>query len=286
MGRLVGSGRTVARGPGAVLSVLGALGSGARLLWLFVRLALAHELAYRVNFAVQLLTSAIGLATSLAFLAVLRGQAEELAGWRSAELLALWGTFYLLTGLLGTVVQPSLQSLIEDVRTGALDSLLTRPVDAQALISVRRIEVWKVVDLAVGVGLLAVARPGLDGQVGLARAAAFVVALLAGAAIVYGCCLTLATLAFWSARVENALILFLSLWETGRWPLGVYPPWLGGLLTFVVPVALATTVPAEALSGRLTAPSLAGAVALGAGLLALSRWLWLLGLRRYSGASG
>ena len=230
---------------------------------------------------------------------MLRGQAEELAGWRPGELLALWGVFYLLTGLLGTVVQPSLQSLIEDVRTGALDAVLTRPVDAQAMVSVRRIEVWKVVDLAVGVGLLAVAWPGLDdqggllavawpgldGQVGLPRAAAFVVALLAGAAIVYGCCLTLATLAFWSARVENALILFLSLWETGRWPVGVYPPWLGGLLTFVVPVALATTVPAEALSGRLTAPTLASAVALGAVLLALSRWLWLRGLRRYSGAS-
>jgi ABC-2 type transport system permease protein len=259
--------------------------AGAGLLCLFVRLALAHELAYRVNFAVQLLTSAIGLATSLAFLAVLRGQADELAGWRPAELLALWGVFYLLTGLLGTVVQPSLQSLIDDVRTGALDVVLTRPVDAQALVSVRRIEVWKGVDVAVGVGLLAVALPGLGGQVGLPRAAAFVVALLAGAAIVYSCCLMLATLAFWSVRVENALILFLSLWETGRWPLGVYPPWLGGLLTFVVPVALATTVPAGALSGRLTAPTLATSVALGAVLLALSRWLWLRGVRRYAGAS-
>jgi len=37
----------------------------------------------------------------------------------------------------------------------------------------------------------------------------------------------------------------------GRFPVGAYPLWLRRVLTFVVPVALVTTVPAEALTGRL-----------------------------------
>jgi ABC-2 type transport system permease protein len=261
--------------------VLGAAG----LLWLHVRLAVLHELTYRVNFAVQVVTSAIGLAGSLMFLAVLGSHADRLAGWGRSELLALWGVFYLLTGLLGMVVQPSMLRLMDDVRGGGLDFVLTRPLDAQALVSIRQVEVWKVVDAAVGIGLLGAAVWGLGAEVGALRAAAFTLALLAGAAIVYSCCLMLATLAFWSARVENALILFLSFWETGRWPVGVYPPWLRGLLTFVVPVALATTVPAEGLSGRLTAPTLASSLALAVLLLGLSRWFWRRGVRRYSGAS-
>jgi ABC-2 type transport system permease protein len=259
--------------------------AAARLLWLHVRLAVLHELTYRVNFAVQVLTSAIGLAGSLVFLAVLQSHVDRLAGWGRAELLALWGVFYVLTGLIGMVVQPSLQRFMDDVRTGALDFVLTKPPDAQALVSVRQVEIWKAVDVAVGIGLLGVAVRELGGQVGATQAATFAVALLVGAAIAYSLCLMLATLAFWSVRVENALILFLSFWETGRWPVDVYPPWLRGLLTFVVPVALATTVPAELLTGRLAGSGLVGALALAVVLLALSRWLWRRGLRRYSGAS-
>ena len=256
-----------------------------RLLWLHVRLAVLHELAYRVNFGVQLLTSAIGLAGSLLFLAVLQGHVDRLAGWGRAELLALWGVFYVLTGLLGMVVQPSLQRFMDDVRTGALDFVLSKPPDAQALVSIRQVEVWKLIDVALGVGMVAPAVRELGGQVGVGRALAFAAALVAGGAIAYSCCLMLATVAFWSVRVENALILFLSFWETGRWPVGVYPPWLRGFLTFVVPVALATTVPAEVLSDRFSAPALATSVALAALLLLLSRWLWTRGLRRYAGAS-
>ena len=75
------------------------------------------------------------------------------------------------------------------------------------------------------------------------------------------------------------------MYEAGRWPVGIYPPWLKASLTFLVPVAFATTVPAEALSGRLTLPALLGAVGLALVLLAASRLFWTVGVRRYSGAS-
>jgi ABC-2 type transport system permease protein len=50
-------------------------------------------------------------------------------------------------------------------------------------------------------------------------------------------------------------------------------------------VAFAVTVPAEALTGRLTWQTGMGALALAAGLLVVSRIFWRIGLRQYSGAS-
>jgi len=85
--------------------------------------------------------------------------------------------------------------------------------------------------------------------------------------------------------VENILVIFQSMYEAGRWPVSLYPGWLRFALTFLVPVAFATTVPAEALSGRLTAQTLLGAVALAAALLIVSRLFWRVGIRHYSGAS-
>jgi ABC-2 type transport system permease protein len=99
------------------------------------------------------------------------------------------------------------------------------------------------------------------------------------------CCLLLAALAFWFVRMDNALIVFPSFWEAGRWPVDVYPGWLRGILTFLVPVAFATTVPAEALTGQVQPTTFLAALVAAVGLLVVSRLVRLRGLRRYAGAS-
>jgi ABC-2 type transport system permease protein len=85
--------------------------------------------------------------------------------------------------------------------------------------------------------------------------------------------------------VENFLVIFQSMYEAGRWPVSLYPGWLRYGLTFIVPVAFATTVPAEALTGRLTWMTLVIAVGIAAFLFVVSRFVWRVGLRRYSGTS-
>ena len=256
-----------------------------RLLGVFFRLGVLNELEYRVNFYVQVLRSLIGLGSGVANLAIVFAHTETLGGWRPPELLALLGVFILINGAIMLVIQPSMQRFMEDVRQGTLDFTLTKPEDAQVLVSVKQVQVWKLVDVALGIAVLVVALAQLETAVGWAQAVAFGVALLAGAAIVYSLYLLLATLSFWFVRVENVLVIFQSMYQAARWPVGIYPGWLRVVLTAVVPVAFATTVPAEALAGRLTWPTLLTAVGLAAAMLAASRWFWVFGVRHYSGAS-
>jgi ABC-2 type transport system permease protein len=56
-------------------------------------------------------------------------------------------------------------------------------------------------------------------------------------------------------------------------------------LTFIIPLAFAITVPSEAVTGRLAWQSVAVMVGFTIVLLAVSRWCWKRGLRRYGGAS-
>src|SRR5207249_11595449 len=112
-------------------------------------------------------------------------------------------------------------------------------------------EVWKLIDVLFGLGLVLVALFQLGAAVGALQALGFGFALLCGGAMVYSFWLMLATCTFWFVRLENILVIFQAMWEAGRWPIGIYPPWLRYTLTFVVPVAFATTVPAEALAGPL-----------------------------------
>lgn len=259
--------------------------STLRLVWVFFRVGILGELAYRVNFLVQLFQSLLELATALAGLAVVFSYTDSLGGWRPDEVVALVGVYFLVGGVIGLVIQPSMERFIDSVREGTLDYTLTKPEDAQLLVSIQGVEIWKLIDIALGTGVLVVALSRLGERVGVWQAIAFGGMLLAGGAIVYSFWLILATCAFWFVRVENVLVIFQSMYEAGRWPVSLYPGWLRFGLTFLVPVAFATTVPAEALTGRLDGPTLLGAVGLAALLLVASRLLWRAGLRHYSGAS-
>jgi ABC-2 type transport system permease protein len=243
------------------------------------------ELAYRVNFVVRLFQSLVELGTALAGLAIVFSYTDNLGGWRPDEIVALVGVYFLVGGVIGLFIQPSMEAFIESIREGTLDFTLTKPEDGQLLISIQDVEIWELIDILLGFGVLSVALVRLGERIGAGEAAAFAVMLLAGGAIVYSFWLILASLSFWFVRVENILVIFQSMYEAGRWPISLYPGWLRFGLTFLVPVAFATTVPAEALTGRLDTPTLLGALALAAALLVASRLFWRTGVRHYSGAS-
>ena len=256
-----------------------------RLMGVFFRISVLNELAYRSNFWIQAIQSVVGLGTALLGLAVVFHHTDDLAGWRSNELLALVGIYTLMSGVIGMGIQPSLERFVSEVQAGTLDFTLTKPADAQLLVSIQELQIWKLIDLALGVGLIwvALARQGLE--LSFPQACEFGVALLAGGAIVYSFWLLLATTVFWFVRVDNILAIFQGMYMAGRWPVTIYPPWLRWMLTFLVPVAFAVTVPAEALVGRLERGTLWGAVGLALALLIVSRLFWKLGVRRYAGAS-
>jgi ABC-2 type transport system permease protein len=79
--------------------------------------------------------------------------------------------------------------------------------------------------------------------------------------------------------------LFEGMYQTGRWPIGIYPGWLRYSMTYLVPIGFAVTVPAQALTGRLHWGTVVVAACFAVALTLFTRWFWRFGLRRYSGAS-
>jgi ABC-2 type transport system permease protein len=256
-----------------------------RLVYTFFRVSVLNETAYRVNFFVQLFQSVLELGTALAGLAVIFTYTQALGGWRPDEMLALVGVYFLIGAVISLVIQPGMSALIDSVRDGTLDFTLTKPEDAQLLVSIQKVAVFSLIDLLMGSGVLVAALVRLGRTIGMVQAVEFIGMLLAGCVIVYSFWLILASLSFWLVRVENLLEIFQSMFQAGRWPVSLYPGWLRFALTFIVPVAFATTIPAEALTGRLNGLTLWGAIGLAGGMFVLARLVWRWGLRRYSGAS-
>jgi ABC-2 type transport system permease protein len=138
--------------------------------------------------------------------------------------------------------------------------------------------------MGLGFAVIAAGLPQLS-AVGAVEALAFVVALICGFVLVYALLLALSTLAFWFVRVDNLMAIYWAFLDAGRFPVDVYPGWLRITLSSAVPIGVAVTVPAQAISGRLDLIGLALLVAGALVAFRLSSWFWRVGLRSYTGAS-
>jgi ABC-2 type transport system permease protein len=256
------------------------------LAWTYFRVSALNDLQYRANFVVQVFQSAIALGTGLAVLGLVFSQTTQLNGWSQPELLAVMGVHVLMGGLIATGIEPGMARLMEDVRQGTFDFVLTKPEDAQVLVSVREVRIWRAIDVVVGAVVLGIALAQLGaGAVGPLEALAFGVALVLGVTMIWCFWMILTIGVFWIVRMDQISELFEGVYQSGRWPVTIYPGWLQVSLTFLVPIAFAVTVPAEALTGRLTPETLALAAGFAVLLVAVTRAFWRFGLRHYSGAS-
>jgi ABC-2 type transport system permease protein len=114
---------------------------------------------------------------------------------------------------------------------------------------VRQLNVWQSVDCLVGAIVLGVAVVRLQYQLGVGQALAFAAALPIGMLVLYCFWLCLATGAFWIVRLEFIVELYDGIYQAGRWPVGIYPLGLRLMLTFLVPLGIAVTVPARLITG-------------------------------------
>ncbi len=130
--------------------------------------------------------------------------------------------------------------------------MLTKPADSQLLSSVRQFHLWRLVDVLVGGCVIVWGLVQLDDASAGPSAAGFVVTLVLGGMMIYCFWLMVTAGAFWFVRMDMVQELFTGLYRAGQYPVAIYPGWLRFGLTFLVPLAFAVTVPAEALTGRLT----------------------------------
>jgi ABC-2 type transport system permease protein len=92
--------------------------------------------------------------------------------------------------------------------------------------------------------------------------------------------------AFYLVRIDNLTQLFNAVFDAARWPIQVFRGAVRTIFTFVIPLALMTTYPAEALLGRPMLPTLAASLAAAALALALARLVWRASIARYTSAGG
>lgn len=260
----------------------------ARLLWLQLRTSTLLAAQYRFDFFVDAIISLFWTATAVVPLFVVYGDASRpgIPGWSFGDALVVIGCFLLLQGVLDGAINPGLQAVIDHIRKGTLDFVLLKPADAQFLVSTSRFLIWRVFSLVSSGIVFAIAFKQIGhgpSPLGVLTAIAlFGVATL----LLYSLWILIVSAAFIVVKVDNLTYLFSSIFDAARWPSSVFRGAVKFFFTFVIPLAVMTTYPAEALLGRL-APitvlySLLGAFA----FAAIARGIWLRSIGHYTSAGG
>lgn len=258
-----------------------------RLVPRFIQVSFQEEAAYRSNFFISLFTSKLNLITGVLGILILFGQIESIQGWDLNATLAILGVYLIVAALRGLFIGPGLEALAGmdgEIWSGKFDFVLLRPLNIQALVSLRKWRLFSLFDLLLGLGVFMVAVFNLHATLTAVQLIYFVISLLAGVTILYAILLIFSALVFWSPGILFTWI-FDGLFQMARYPMGMYPGWLRMVLTWVVPVGMITTVPVETLTGSVKPEMLAASLVLAAVLLFAGSLLFQVGLRRYSSAS-
>jgi len=263
-------------GLNSVKRYLGVLG----LLW---SAAIAAEMEYRVNFILATLTSLGNLVGSVFGLFLFYRTGYTFKGWSWEQALVVLGTFTVLQGFSSTFLAPNLNRIVGHVQQGTLDFVLLKPISSQFWLSTHTISPWGLPDLVFGGVLIIYAgkRLGLETSNYLLSA----VPLLFGMVSLYSLWFMLGATSIWFVKIYNVTEVLRGLLEAGRYPMVAYPTAYRFFFTFVIPVAFLTTVPAEALLGRVQVNWVIGAGVLALALLLVSRIFWQFALRFYTSAS-
>ncbi len=255
------------------------------LLAMALRKSLTLALQYRWDFllsgGLSLLWTAAGLVPF--YIAFHKRPAVE--GWTYESALVVVAVFTILKAVLDGAVNPSLLTVVDQIRMGTLDFVLLKPADAQFLVSTTKFDVFRVVDVGAGLVLATVAFALMGRTPGVLDVLAASVMLGASTVVLYSIWILVISAAFWVVKVDNLAYLFSSIFDFARWPVTIFKGIWRIVFTFVIPIGIMTTYPAEALLGSLTPLFFLGILA-GAALFALiARIVWTRALGHYTSAS-
>ena len=256
-----------------------------RLLLLQLKTSAHLSMQYRVDFVLDVTIEIVWAMTALVPLVVVFHARQSVAGWTFPEALLVTGWFTLLQGLLEGAINPSLVSVVEHVRQGTLDFVLIKPADAQFLVSTTRFQPSRAINGVTATVIFVYAFKTMGKVPSVGGLATSVLLLFVSSALLYSLWILTVSAVFYVVRVDNLTYLFTAVFDAARWPSSVFRGSLRFVFTVIIPLALMTTYPAQAMLGRLETRSLLGAL-LGAFVFAtLSRAVWVRAIGRYTSAS-
>ncbi len=219
----------------------------------------------------------------LFFIFILSSSVEEISGYTFWEMMLIFATFNLIdvtSQFLFREVYRFRNYLID----GTVDYYLIRPVKPVFRLLLGGSDILDIPLIIISIFLLFISIYKI-GNVSINGILLYFILLINGFIITLAFHVIVIAVGFLSTEVDNLLWLYGDLTEMGRIPIDLYKKPLSSILTFIIPIGVMITFPAQAAFGSLLPRLVFISFLIGFIFLLISAIFWRFSIRKYSSAS-
>ena len=227
---------------------------------------------------------------------VIYREVDSIQGWSQHQYFAFMSTGMLINAIVEAFFMPNCAAFCDNIRTGKLDFALTKPIDPQFLISMQRVSLAMISQIMLATSLLVWSLIKIGSPISMSQVAMYFFYIAVAVAFFYSLMITMACTSIWFGRNQGLYDFWFYITIFAQYPRSIYDGTddsrfesgeaLQFGFTWIVPILLVVTVPAQIIVGTLNDRVFAvvAAVAAGAALL-MSRRVFQWSLNHYRGAS-
>ncbi len=262
----------------------------------FFRNSLIREMTFRGNFIIQVITRIFWFAAQIALFGVIFNQVSLIKEWTQDQYFAFMATGMLINSIVEAFFMPNCAEFSEKIRTGRLDFALTKPIDTQFLVSLERVNLAMISQLLMSLVLLGRSLYRIGEPLALAQIAMYVLYIAVGVMFFYALMIATACTSVLFGRNQGLYDFWFYITVFARYPRSIYDgkspdsveagEAIQFLFSYIVPILLVVTIPAQVILGTLNDWKFAAICLLAstAGLIA-ARLLFQWSLNHYRSAS-
>lgn len=250
-----------------------------------LKLNFATLLMYRANFYNNLISSIAWGLFSLFSIVLLTSNSTMVFGWSRDQLLLLNGLYGIIIGIYHVFLSANFERFSNIIHFGQLDSILTKPIDSQFLLSfwIIRFATFSRVIIA-GIYTWYISN-NLHLSLAFGSLAVITILMLLGLILLYSIWYIVITLTIWQTKLSNLTELMFSVTGVARYPQEMMHQLADYVFVFLLPFTLIINIPARIYLDKAESFDIILLTLLALGLFFLSRRFWKYALRFYTSAS-
>ena len=248
----------------------------------FLKQYIKTLMEYRADFLLGLIGFILVQGVGIVFIGLVFNSIPTLKGWSFYEILFIYGFAQIPRGIDHVFTDQLWIFSWKTIVQGEFDRYLVRPLNPLFQVIVERFQPDGFGEIIVGTMILVTSWSKLGLEITIGRMIALIFVILCASVIYTAIKLAVTSIAFWVKFAQSYLYMAYQLSTFVKYPITIYPVWIRGVLTFIIPFAFTGYFPAAYILGK-------GSFLLGVVLtfvvsfisILIAYRIWLIGIKRY-----
>lgn len=239
-----------------------------------------------MNFFAGIISECAWLLVKLLYVIVIYGSGVKIDGISADGALIFVGTYTLMTGIYCGFFFFNFMRIPGYVRDGTLDTLITKPISLQFLVTLRYLDYGTPIpNIIGGLAMIGIGWSRLGLLLNYINILGFTAFIIIGTLLNYMLFLIPQLFAFWVVQIDSVIDTANGVWDLNTLPMGVYSKSIQRIGTFIIPLFLITNFAPLFVLGKLKNIYIIWGITSVFIFVTISRLLWKLAIRNYTSAS-